>query len=193
VMAGLVQRHGPMTVPAAVPVDARFEQLAEAITYQQLAGKAAATIWGRFRALFAEGPLDPAAVLVSDPVDLRAAGLSGAKSAAILDLAAHAADGRLELHRMGRMADDEVLTQLVQVRGIGPWTAQMFLMFGLRRLDVWPTGDLGVRAGYGIAYGLATPPDAKQLEALGEPFRPYRSVAAWYFWRAADTPAGAVS
>jgi len=188
VMAALVEQHGPMRLPPPVPVDLRFEQLAESIAYQQLAGKAAATIWGRVRALYPPGPLDPGDVRGTDPTDLRAAGLSGAKTAATLDLAEHAADGRLELHRMGRMADDDVLEQLVQVRGIGPWTAQMFLIFTLQRLDVWPTGDYGVRAGYGLAYGRSEPPDAKALEALGDPFRPYRSVAAWYCWRAADAP-----
>ena len=187
-MAALVERHGPMRLAAPVAVDLRFEQLAESIAYQQLAGKAAATIWGRVRARYGPGPLDPAAVLLTPTTELRAAGLSGAKTAAILDLAAHAADGSLELHRMGRMDDDAVLEQLVQVRGVGPWTAQMFLIFTLQRLDVWPTGDYGVRSGYGLAYGHSEPPTAKELEALGDRFRPYRSVAAWYCWRAADSP-----
>jgi 3-methyladenine DNA glycosylase/8-oxoguanine DNA glycosylase len=186
VMAGLVARHGPMRLPAPPPVGLRFEQLAESIAYQQLAGKAAATIWGRVRSLYGPGPLDPAEVLATDEADLRAAGLSGAKTAAILDLARHARDGRLELHRMGRMGDDAVLDELVQVRGIGRWTAQMFLIFTLQRLDVWPTGDLGVRSGYGLAYGLSEAPDAKALEELGDRFRPYRSVAAWYCWRVVD-------
>lgn len=187
VMGRLVERHGPMRLPAAPPVDRRFEALAEAIAYQQLAGKAAATIWGRVRDLYPAGPLAPSAVLATDETDLRAAGLSGAKTAAIRDLALHVDDGRLELHRMGRMPEDDVVDELIQVRGIGVWTAQMFLIFTLQRLDVWPTGDLGVRNGYGIAYGLSGAPDAKLLEPLGDPFRPYRSVAAWYCWRAADT------
>ncbi len=186
-MAALVARHGPMRVPPPPPVVGRFENLAESIAYQQLAGRAAATIWGRFRALFAPGPLDPLAVLAADPADLRAAGLSGAKAAAIVDLARHVADGTLELDRLGRLDDDRVEAQLTQVRGIGPWTADMFLIFALGRLDVWPTGDYGVRAGYGIAFGLAEPPTAGELAERGDAFRPYRSVAAWYCWRALES------
>jgi len=188
VMAALVERHGPMRTPPTVPVDRRFENLAEAIAYQQLAGRVAATIWGRVRALFDDGPLDPVAVLATSEADLRGAGLSGAKTAAILDLAAHAADGRLELQRMGRLGDEVVIDELVAVRGIGRWTAQMFLIFALRRLDVWPTGDLGVRAGYGLAYGLSESPTPKVLEELGQPLRPFRSLAAWYCWRAVEAP-----
>jgi DNA-3-methyladenine glycosylase II len=187
VMAGLVERHGPMRLPPAPPVAKRFEKLAEAIVHQQLAGKAAIAIWTRLRSLYPEGPLDAADVLATSETDLRGAGLSGSKAAAIHDLALHVDDGRVELHRMGRMPEEDVVGELVQVRGIGPWTAQMFLIFTLHRLDVWPTGDYGVRSGYGIAYGMSEAPDAKALEALGDPFRPYRSVAAWYCWRATDT------
>ncbi len=185
-MARLVDRFGPMRPGPRPPVADRFESLAESIAYQQLAGRAAATIWGRFRALFPPGRLEPQAVLAADPADLRAAGLSGAKAAAIVDLARHVADGTLELDRAGRLPDERVTAELVQVRGIGPWTADMFLIFGLGRLDIWPTGDLGVRAGYGVAYGLAEPPTPKELAELGERFRPYRSVAAWYCWRALE-------
>ena len=96
----------------------------------------------------------------------------------------------LEPHRLARVPDDEVVTRLTAVRGIGEWTAQMFLLFQLRRMDVWPTGDLGVRKGYGLAWGVPTP-TPKQLWVLGEPFRPYRSVAAWYCWRAVEIFAGA--
>jgi DNA-3-methyladenine glycosylase II len=186
VMAGLVERHGPMRRARLPAADARFEYLAEAITYQQLAGRAAATIWGRFRALFGPGVLQPEAVLVADPTDLRAAGLSGAKAGAITDLARHVVDGTLELSRLGRRRDAEVTEQLIQVRGIGPWTADMFLIFGLGRLDIWPVGDYGVRAGYGVAYGMSEPPTPADLAPLGEAFRPYRSVAAWYCWRALE-------
>ncbi len=186
VMSALVARYGPMRLPRPVAATARYEQLAESIAYQQLHGKAAATIWGRFRALFPAGPLDPAAVIAAPLVDLRAAGLSGAKAAAIVDLSRHVVDGTLALERAGRLSDDEILGQLVAVRGIGPWTAHMFLLFTLQRLDVWPTGDYGVRTGYGIAYGMTEPPSPRQLDEVGERFRPYRSVAAWYCWRAAD-------
>jgi 3-methyladenine DNA glycosylase/8-oxoguanine DNA glycosylase len=187
-MARLVERHGPMRLPRPVAASRRFEQLAESIAYQQLAGRAAATIWGRFRALYGDGPLDPAEVLDTPVEALRAAGLSGSKAASLLDLARHVADGTLVLDRAGRLGDDELIAELVQVRGIGPWTAHMFLLFTLQRLDVWPVGDYGVRTGYGIAYEMAEAPTAKELEALGERFRPYRSVAAWYCWRALDSP-----
>jgi DNA-3-methyladenine glycosylase II len=186
VMATLVDRYGAMKLPAAVPAAGRYEQLAESIAYQQLHGRAAATIWGRFRALFPPGRLDPEQVLATPIESLRGVGLSGAKAAAIVDLSRHVAEGSLVLDRAGRLDDDEIEAQLVAVRGIGPWTAHMFLIFTLRRLDVWPTGDYGVRAGYGIAYGLSEPPTAKELAPLGERFRPYRSVASWYCWRVAD-------
>lgn len=189
-MARLVGELGPMRLPRPVRADRRFEDLAESIAYQQLAGKAAATIWGRFRSLYGPGPLDAEEVLATPVESLRAAGLSGAKSAAVHDLARHVADGTLTLERAGRVSDDEITRQLVQVRGIGPWTAHMFLLFTLQRLDVWPTGDYGVRTGYGVAYGLSEPPTSPELDELGERFRPYRSVAAWYCWRVLDSPAG---
>jgi DNA-3-methyladenine glycosylase II len=189
-MAGLVERHGPMRLPRPVPAASRFEQLAESIAYQQLAGKAAATIWGRFRSQYGPGPLVAAEVLATPVESLRAAGLSGSKSAAMHDLARHVDDGTLALDRAGRLSDEELTQQLVQVRGVGPWTADMFLLFTLQRLDIWPTGDFGVRTGYGLAYEMAEPPTAKELEPLGDRFRPYRSVAAWYCWRALDSPGG---
>lgn len=186
VMAALVDRYGPMRLPRPTPAGDRYEQLAESIAYQQLHGRAAATIWGRFRDLYPPGRLDPELVLATPVEALRAAGLSGAKAAAIVDLSRHVADGTLTLERAGRLGDDEVLAQLVQVRGIGTWTAHMFLIFTLRRLDVWPVGDYGVRTGYGVAYGMSEAPTPKQLDELGERFRPYRSVAAWYCWRVMD-------
>ena len=118
---------------------------------------------------------------------MRAAGLSGNKTASIRDLAEQVLAGDVELDRVARLSDDEIVRELTLVRGIGRWTAEMFLMFQLGRLDVWPVDDLGVRKGYGILFDLPTPPTAKVLEPLGEPFRPYRSLAAWYCWRAADT------
>ena len=189
-MARLVDRHGPMRLPRPVPAARRFEHLAESIAYQQLAGRAAATIWGRFRGGYGPGPLDPEEVLATPVATLRAAGLSGSKAAALLDLARHVAEGTLVLDRAGRLDDDELRAQLVQVRGSGPWTADMFLLFTLQRLDVWPVGDYGVRTGYGVAYGLTDAPTAKELDGLGDRFRPYRSVAAWYCWRVLDSPGG---
>ncbi len=186
VMARLVQRHGPMHLPPPPRASQRFEQLARSIAFQQLAGRAASTIWGRARALV-PGQFTAAAVLAVPDGDLAAAGLSRAKVASIRDLAEHVVDGRVALERIGRLPDDEVVAHLTRVRGIGPWTAQMFLLFTLHRVDVWPTGDLGVRVGFARAWGLAEPPAPAELEALGEPYRPWRSVVAWYCWRAVDT------
>jgi DNA-3-methyladenine glycosylase II len=163
----------------------RFEQLAQAIAYQQLAGAAAGAIWNRVVAAVGR-PFTPEAVLVAGPDALRAAGFSGAKTASLLDLADKVATGEVRLTRIGRLPDDEVVAELVQVRGIGRWTAEMFLIFTLGRIDVWPTTDLGVRAGYARAYGLDTLPAPKELDVLGERFRPWRSLAAWYCWRVVE-------
>lgn len=186
VFAALVDQHGTMRIPRRTPVPDRFESIARAITYQQLAGRAAETIWSRVRALTPDG-FDPAAVLALDVADLRGAGLSGAKTAAVLDLALRVDEGDVRLDRLGRLPDDDVVAELTRVRGIGPWTAQMFLIFDLHRLDVWPTGDLGVRAGYQRAFGLAELPSPRDLDELGAELAPVRSVAAWYCWRVLDT------
>jgi 3-methyladenine DNA glycosylase/8-oxoguanine DNA glycosylase len=126
----------------------------------------------------------PEAVLTAGYDQLRAAGFSNAKALSVLDLAAKVADGSVRLERIGRLADDDVITELTPVRGIGRWTAEMFLIFTLKRLDVWPVDDLGVRAGYGVAYGVDPMPTAKELAPLGDKFRPYRTLAAWYCWQA---------
>jgi len=186
VMAALVARHGPCRLGRPPAVADRFSALARSIAFQQLAGRAASTIWSRTRALV-PGPFTPEAVLALDDAQLRGAGLSGAKAASFRDLAAKVAEGTVRLDKAGRRSDEAVIEELTVVRGIGRWTAQMFLMFTLRRLDVWPTGDLGVRAGFARAHGLASLPLPLELEAEGERYRPYRSVAAWYCWRAAET------
>jgi DNA-3-methyladenine glycosylase II len=163
-----------------------FGALVRSIMYQQLAGAAATAILGRFLKLFAEG-LDPKAVLALSPGTMRAAGVSGPKEAAITDLARKVADGTVPLGDVESLADDELKTRLVQVRGIGPWTAEMFLIFQLRRLDVWPVDDYGVRKGWTMIHRkrqLITP---RALLAEGEKFRPYRTIAAWYCWRAVET------
>jgi 3-methyladenine DNA glycosylase/8-oxoguanine DNA glycosylase len=187
VTASLFDRYGPMRIRRAVPVAERFEALAQTIVYQQLAGRAAETIWGRVTALV-PGRVTAETVLEVDPSELRGAGLSGAKTASVLDLAAHVVDGRLQLHRLGRMTDEEVIDHLVAVRGIGPWTAQMFLMHELGRLDVWPTGDLGVRTGFSLAFDLGEIPSVRDMQKMGEMYRPFRSVLAWYCWRVTDDP-----
>ena len=183
-MADLVARHGQPRLGPRPAVDERFEHLARMIAYQQLAGAAASAIWGRVQDRV--GDVTPESFLATEPSDLRAAGLSGAKTASLLDLAAKTDDGAIDLRRTGRMDDRAVIEHLCQARGVGPWTAQMYLMFVLRRLDVWPTGDLGVRKGYAIAHSLTVDLGPKDLEPLGDPFRPYRSVAAWYCWQACD-------
>jgi DNA-3-methyladenine glycosylase II len=181
VMARLMKRTEPFRLPR--PDSDHFAALAESILYQQLAGAAAAAIHGRFVALF-DGDPTPAKVLGLHPRTLRAAGLSGSKVASIRDLAAKVTDGTVPLRHIGRRSDEEIIDRLTVVRGIGRWTAEMFLMFQLRRLDVWPVGDYGVRMGYALAYGLRKLPTPKRLEREGERFRPYRTVAAWYCWRA---------
>ncbi|MFN8037380.1 MAG: DNA-3-methyladenine glycosylase 2 family protein [Acidimicrobiia bacterium] len=163
-----------------------FAGLARAIIFQQLAGNAATAIATRFGALFDDGPT-PEGVAALPVEALRGVGLSGSKAATIADLAARVLDGSVELGRVARLPDDEVVRELTLVRGIGPWTAHMFLMFQLGRLDVWPVGDYGVRKGYALLYRHDELPAPRELDGLGARFRPFRSVAAWYCWRAVET------
>jgi DNA-3-methyladenine glycosylase II len=183
VIARLVAEAGLARV--SPPTLSHFEALVRAVVYQQLAGAAARAIHGRLVA--ALGQVVPEQVLATPEEALRSAGLSAAKVASVRDLATKVLDGTVVLDPAGLRAesDAEVVARLSKVRGIGKWTAEMFLMFQLRRLDVWPTGDLGVRKGFGLAWGIPTP-TAKELEPLGDPYRPYRSVVAWYCWRAAE-------
>lgn len=173
------------------PHDSAFAALVRSILYQQLAGAAALAIHTRLIAAMGD-PDDPQALLSLTAARLRAVGLSQNKAASLRDLAQKVSDGSLDLtpRRLGRSSDDDIVAHLSSVRGIGRWTAEMFLMFQLRRLDVWPTGDFGVRRGYGLAWKVPMP-TAKELEPFGEPFRPYRSVAAWYCWRANEVYANA--
>jgi len=186
-MLRIVETVGPADLRRGRARRTHFAELARAICYQQLAGAAARAIHGRFEALFdGDGPT-PEAVLALPEEMLRGAGLSGSKTASIRDLAQKVLAGDVELDRVGRLSDDDIVRELTLVRGIGRWTAEMFLMFQLGRLDVWPVDDFGVRRGYGLLHGWTEMPTARQLEPLGDPYRPYRSVAAWYCWRAADT------
>ena len=188
VLHRLVAEAGPPKVRP--PAETHFEALVRAIVYQQLAGPAAAAIHGRLIAALGD-EVTPKRLLSLPAGTLRSVGLSANKAASLTDLAAKVLDGTVVLDRAGlrRESDAEVVARLSAVRGIGKWTAEMFLMFQLRRLDVWPTGDLGVRKGFGLAWGILTP-TAKQLEPLGDPYRPYRSVVAWYCWRAAEIYGG---
>jgi DNA-3-methyladenine glycosylase II len=189
VIARLVAEAGPPRLSR--PTESHFSALVRAIVYQQLAGRAAAAIHGRLIAAVGGDAL-PEPLLALTDEQMRAVGLSRNKMASLRDLAAKVLDGTVVLAPRGlaRESDDEIITRLSAVRGIGPWTAEMFLIFQLRRLDVWPVGDLGVRRGYGLAWQVPEP-TARELMPLGEPFRPYRSVAAWYCWRAAELYAGA--
>jgi 3-methyladenine DNA glycosylase/8-oxoguanine DNA glycosylase len=182
VLARLVERVGPIQHRPRDP-DGPFGALVRAIVFQQLAGAAARAIYGRVRAAVG-GALTPESLEGVTDDALRAAGLSGNKLASLRDLSAKVLDGTVVLTRTSRRSDDELIAGLVTVRGIGRWTAEMYLMFQLRRLDVWPVDDLGVRQGYGFVWGLDPPPTARQLAPLGDRFRPYRSVVARYCWAA---------
>jgi DNA-3-methyladenine glycosylase II len=160
-----------------------FASLVRSIMFQQLAGRAAAAIHARFVTAIG-GTVTPDAVLATSPETLRAAGLSGNKTAAVLDLAAKTTDGTVPLAELDTLDDEEIITRLSTVRGIGRWTAEMFLMFELRRLDVWPVDDFGVRNGWTLIHALPEMIKPRALAAEGERFRPYRSVAAWYCWQA---------
>jgi len=184
-MQSLIKRAGP--VELRDPMEDGFAALVRSIMYQQLAGAAAATIHGRFLKLFTE-PLSPEAVLALPDGAMRSAGVSGSKAAAISDLATKVGDGSVPLHDVEALSDDDLVARLVQVRGIGRWTAEMFLIFQLRRLDVWPVDDYGVRKGWAMVHRLDEPLTPRAMQAEGERFRPYRSLAAWYCWRAIDTP-----
>jgi DNA-3-methyladenine glycosylase II len=188
-MAELIARSRRYNITPAVSIRP-FDALAESIAYQQLSGKAAATIFGRVRALYPKRKwLDPEQLLATPDETLRAAGLSRAKTAALKDLAAKIIDGTVPSGRaLIRMSDDEIIMRLTTVRGIGRWTVEMLLLFDLGRPDVWPVDDYGVRKGFAKTFGRRKLPTPKQLMKFGEKWRPYRSVAAWYFWRALDTP-----
>ncbi|MDF1799445.1 MAG: DNA-3-methyladenine glycosylase 2 family protein [Planctomycetota bacterium] len=169
--------------------ESHYQSLARAIVYQQLSGKAAATIWGRAVGLTpGSGFPKPAELLAFDEDSLRACGISRPKLRALTDLAERAHDGRLGLGAAARLDDDEVIGRLVAVRGIGVWSAQMFLMFKLGRLDVLPVGDLGVQEGLCILDGLDLRPTPDELAERGQVWRPLASVAAWFLWRLTDTP-----
>jgi 3-methyladenine DNA glycosylase/8-oxoguanine DNA glycosylase len=182
VLARLVALAGPLHWRSRNP-DGHFGALVRSIVFQQLAGPAARAI--HQRVLTAVGEALTPQTLSAVPDDaLRSAGLSGNKLASLRDLTAKIQDGTVDLTRSSRLSDDEIVAGLVTVRGIGRWTAEMYLMFELRRLDVWPVDDLGVRQGYGLAWGLDPAPSAKALDPLGDRFRPYRSIVARYCWEA---------
>jgi DNA-3-methyladenine glycosylase II len=182
-LGDVIRRSPPIRLRATRDESGHFADLVESIMYQQLAGKAAAAIHGRFVTAVG-GTVTPDAVLGTPETTIRAAGVSGAKAAAVRDLSAKVLDGTVPFEGISRLSDEEIVARLVTVRGIGRWTAEMFLIFRLRRLDVWPVDDFGVRAGWAIAHGLPENPTPKAPEPEGDRFRPFRTVAAYYCWEA---------
>jgi DNA-3-methyladenine glycosylase II len=180
-LAAIMDRVGPFRLVPRTE-GTHFAALARAIVYQQLSGKAAATIYGRVQALFGDRDPTPPALLAIAPETLRAAGLSKQKLGYLLDLARHADD----LDALHELADDDIIEQVTRVKGIGLWTAHMFLMFRLGRPDVLPVLDLGIRKAIQRAYRLRKLPEAAKIEALAEGWRPHRTAACWYLWRSLD-------
>jgi DNA-3-methyladenine glycosylase II len=181
VLARIIAEVGPCDLQ---PRRERFQALARAIIFQQLAGAAANAIYRRFEGLFPGTDFPrPEDVLAKSVTELRSVGLSEKKALYIKDLAAHIRDGKLDFHRFHRMSDDEIVEHLTQVKGIGKWTAQMFLMFNLGRPDVMPADDLGVQNAVKRHYRMRQRPNRKRLLKHAERWRPYRTAAAWYLWR----------
>ena len=185
-LARIIRRVGTFPTERQKP-QSPYQSLLRAIVYQQLAGKAAETIFGRVKALGASGFPTPEEILALDDSKLRGAGLSRQKIAAVKDLAAKTLDGTVPpLSRLRRMSEVEIHERLIQVRGIGEWSVQMFLMFRLGRPDVLPIRDLGIQKGFQHVYKLADTPKPQAILEHGERWRPYRSIASWYLWRAVD-------
>lgn len=187
VLRGLIEQIGPYAIEFLEP---DFATLVKAIIYQQLSGKVAAVIFDRLAAAARDGNLTPQAVLQLSPRKMRALGLSRQKIAYIRDLAARTQSGELDFRALLDLPDEAVYQRLTSLKGIGTWTVQMFLIFALRRLDVLPSADLGIRAAVRKAYGLAELPAPSEIEELARQWRPYRTVASWYLWRSLEDKAG---
>lgn len=183
VMAAIIAQHGSCKLNFGPPT---FASLTESIVYQQLAGAAAATIFRRFTDLTGL-PLTPKGVLPLSDEQMRAAGLSKQKLSYIRDLAERVTDGRVRFDHLHQLSDDEVIAELTQVKGIGQWTAQMFLMFSLQRMDVLPTGDLGIQSAMKKLYRKRKLPKPAEMEKIARKWQPYRTIACWYLWRSVDT------
>ena len=182
ILRAIVERVGPCRMEFGEP---EFSSLAEAIVYQQLNGKAAVTIFNRFAALAGE-PLTPEGILKLSDQQLRSVGLSKQKSAYLKDLAAKTSAKLLDFAKLPELSDEEVIQHLTQVKGVGVWTAHMFLMFSLRRPDVLPTGDYGVQVAIKKHYKKRKLPKPDVMEKIARPWAPYRSIACWYLWRSLD-------
>lgn len=187
-MAALIERLGPIDIATRLkrrseerPADA-YGALLRAIVGQQLSTKAARTIYGRVCDLFGGSTPSPEQLLAAKEEDLRAAGLSGRKVEYIRDLASHVLDGELELDRLTDLSDEEAIAEIVAVRGLGQWTAEMFLLFHLERPDVLSGGDLGIRKAIQVEYELPEMPTPQRVLEIGEPWRPHRSLASLYLW-----------
>ena len=186
-MADVMRRHQLCTLGQQDSEATHFESLVRSVVSQQLSVKAADTIYGRFRAL-ARDDVSPENLTTVSDEGMRAAGLSGAKSKTIRGMTDAAISGRVNINQLHEPDDDQVIAaQLTSLWGIGGWTVDMFMMHRLGRLDVWPTGDVGVRRGWAKIFGLTESPDLNSLYEAGEKFRPYRSVVAWYCWQELDT------
>lgn len=182
-MAKIIKAVGPFKAETRRD---RFTALARAIVYQQISGKAAASIWDRLADLLQPATLDATSLRACSLEELRSAGISRQKGTYLKDLADRVFDGDIQLNQLGRKTDEDVIQVLTQVKGIGRWTAQIFLMFTLNRLDVLPVDDLGIKTAMKQAYNLDDLPDAKVMQALAEPWRPYATVASWYLWRSLE-------
>jgi DNA-3-methyladenine glycosylase II len=183
VLAVIIRRTGPFSIDYREPV---FETLVRSIVYQQLSGRVASVIFGRLKAALGDGPMTPAAILKLRPDRMRRLGLSGQKTLYIRELAKHTKKGSVVFEGLPEMDDQAVVEHLTQVKGIGVWTAHMFLIFALRRPDVLPTGDLGIRMAMQKAWNLAELPKPQEMETLAAKWRPWASVASWYLWRSLD-------
>jgi DNA-3-methyladenine glycosylase II len=183
ILAAIIERVGPCQMTYTEPI---FESLARSIVYQQLSGKAAATIFGRFLSASGGTPLTPKKVLRLSFEEMRALGLSTQKATYVRDLAEKTAAKEVVFEKFQSMTNDEIMASLTQVKGIGVWTVQMFLMFSLRRPDVLPCGDLGIRNAVQKAYGLESPATVTQIEQIGTTWRPYCTIASWYLWRSLE-------
>jgi len=185
VLAKVIARVGPCRLEQR-RTGTHYDALVRSIVFQQLSGKAAGTIHRRFCELYPKKRPSAELVLKSDDASLRGAGLSRQKIGYLRDLSARVVDGTLPLAHLGRLSDDSIIEHLVQVKGIGRWTVQMFLMFRLGRPDVLPELDLGIQSAIQRAYGLAKRPTPKEVVVIGETWRPYATVASWYLWRSLE-------
>ncbi len=183
VLRAIIERAGPYRIEYREPV---FETLVRSIVYQQLSGRVASLIFGRLAGAIPESPITPQGVMRLTPRKMRALGLSKQKTVYIRDLAKRTIAGQIDFDACLGLADGELIERLTVVKGIGVWTVQMFLMFALRRTDVLPVGDLGVRAAMQRAYGLAELPKPAEMQRIAEPWKPYCSVASWYLWRSLE-------